>query len=656
MNSCNNIENDSKIVSPRSWLAPATLMLFAAALRIFELGTKSLWIEEAKAVAESTRSLPGIFLLHGSQWYLLWQNIALHIMQWFSDSEFAVRLPSALAGVIAVGLFHRYLKKRFDSEIAFVGGFVLSILPGFVMQSQEATTYPILICLTLVLLLRLDKFLEKGGRANGSILGLAYVALIFAHPFGLYLLLPVTVYLLIRERKTIANLKRYSGWDKLFVGALVLAVAAATTPFLKLLLDRLSSGPLNQQSYYLWNNTDFFAIIYNYFSTGGWWPPASAVSEPLVWLFTIGFLAASLLYRNKPAALWREQLWFWGMLIPAYLMVTRVTTVPRYMIPLIVPATAIWSVGTVELAKRAAKTIAAFKDLDRKIGEAKIARGLIVAALTITSAFFLPHLINYYNDGHHYLNTKGDFKSAAEVISENWKPGDLFFLVGDSQAITLAQYYLPQIVDYPVDFRPSPTYSAILNEAGKNRRSYVLLSNQKSWREFIKYNQDTLASIPSWHFLDWHLVVLDVPSRKRERMTPWSTKVEANASGIRQAEQFTTIYRKYPQVEVNRGNLTLKAEIDTGLLYLFDLPQKGKYKLTVKAMAMNQDANIWLSPKINGFETLPMNFDGSSFETDSVTFEAKAGVTRVSITVGREGVYGESGVVAIDWLKIEQAD
>lgn len=654
MNSENTPVKDTTPQSLGNRLAPAVLMLFAAILRLYELGEKSLWLEEAKAFQDSARSLSQILLLNGSSWYLLWQNVALHVMQWISNSEFAIRLPSALAGVAAVGLFYRYLRKRFDNEVAFVGGFILSLLPGFIMQSQEAATYSILVCLTIVVLLRIDRFIEHGGHKNGVFLALSYIVLIFTHPYGLYLLLPITLYLLVREIGTISDLKRYGAVEKLFVGTVVLAVIAATLPFFKLLLTEPSLSPLADQPYHLWKNTNFFAITFNFMTAGKWWPPAAMASEPLVWLFAIGFLAATFLYRQKMAALWREQLWFWGMLIPAFLMVNRVITEPRYLIAIIVPATAIWSVGVTELARRAATTILGFKNLENKIGPARLSRALTALALALTSFFFLPELGNYYNDGHHYLNVKGDFKSAAKVVSENWKPGDLFFLVGNLPATVLAQYYLPQIVDYPVDFRPAPNYSAILNEAGKTRRSYVLISNQQSWKDFITYNQQMLIAVPSWHFLDWHLIVLDVPSTERKPMKPWSTEVDPQEGGIRQAEQYTTIYRKYPQIEVNQGHLALKAEVGTGLLYLFDLPADGRYKLTIKAMSMHQENTVWIAAKINGFETLPMDFGGWMYETDSAEFEAKAGIAKVNLRVGREGFYGESGSIAIDLLKVEK--
>ncbi len=166
------------------WLGIAVLGL-AAALRLLFLAHKSLWLDEALGVAVARTG---------------WADFARSLWQWegnmalyyvvlrpflrFSDSEFWVRLPSALAGIATVPVIYSLGKTVFDRRTGLVAAVLLSVNACHVVYSQEARGYSLVVFLSTVSSLLFLRALEDGPWKRWLGYAVASALAIYSHFFA----------------------------------------------------------------------------------------------------------------------------------------------------------------------------------------------------------------------------------------------------------------------------------------------------------------------------------------------------------------------------------------------------------------------------------------------------------------------------------------
>jgi 4-amino-4-deoxy-L-arabinose transferase-like glycosyltransferase len=133
----------------------AWLLLIAVPLRFIGLGRESLWYDETFTLWIAKLPWDRFWLairgdVHPPGWYL----IEKAVVSVFGGSEVALRLPSAVFGVIAVLLVWRIaLALKFDRSTAFVAGMLTAMLPAALYYSQDARMYPLLLVGVLLMVL-----------------------------------------------------------------------------------------------------------------------------------------------------------------------------------------------------------------------------------------------------------------------------------------------------------------------------------------------------------------------------------------------------------------------------------------------------------------------------------------------------------------------
>lgn len=171
------------------------IMLLAAALRFFRIGSQSLWADEGNSAAMAGRSLAEISAraaadIHppGYYWLLnLWSRI-------FGDSEAALRALSAVWGILLVWLVYQIVLRLFDRRTALIAAFFAAINPFLITYSQEARMYAQLAALAALLFYGLVRFIlhenavlpADGSGQRISFSGLATGVILFAAVAGLY--------------------------------------------------------------------------------------------------------------------------------------------------------------------------------------------------------------------------------------------------------------------------------------------------------------------------------------------------------------------------------------------------------------------------------------------------------------------------------------
>ena len=160
-------------------LAPLLMLavlLLAAAVRFHRLDAQSLWYDEGITAAHTARSLPELIPLlqvnvHTPAYFVLlagWTDLA-------GDSEFALRLPSALFSILSVALAYA-LGVRLYGSLAGVVAAALMVLNSFsIGYAQEARMYAMLTAIAGVSMILFIRMLGGRGRRRRTIVAFGLV-------------------------------------------------------------------------------------------------------------------------------------------------------------------------------------------------------------------------------------------------------------------------------------------------------------------------------------------------------------------------------------------------------------------------------------------------------------------------------------------------
>ncbi len=148
--------------------ALAAVTLLAALLRLWALGGKTIWLDEAFSIWVADDALPEILRFvasvdhHPPLYYVL-----LHGWQArFGDSADAVRSLSALLSIITVPILYAAGKRLVGTPAALMAACVLALSPFHVRYAQEARMYALMTFFAAVALLCLAVYLTETRQGN----------------------------------------------------------------------------------------------------------------------------------------------------------------------------------------------------------------------------------------------------------------------------------------------------------------------------------------------------------------------------------------------------------------------------------------------------------------------------------------------------------
>ncbi len=214
------------------------LIWMAFAIRLFQLDTQSLWYDEGITWYLSQFSMPELIRWTAADiqppFYYLIVWLSTHF---FGDSEFALRFPSVIFGILAVPLMWRLGRLTMPSS-AFLAAWLTVFAPTLIYYSQEARMYTLLVCQSCFasyLVLKIaganncppSPYHFKG--MNWSVVAYTIVmaSALYTHYFSVFLLIVHAIYLC----------RRRSGW--IILGSIFLCFS----PWLPVLFARFGDDP-----------------------------------------------------------------------------------------------------------------------------------------------------------------------------------------------------------------------------------------------------------------------------------------------------------------------------------------------------------------------------------------------------------------------------
>jgi mannosyltransferase len=219
----------------RPWAWIVVPCVLAAALVLYDLATRSLWLDEAASVSISSR--------HGAA---LWHAIAhdggnmigyylvLHVLIGaFGDAAAVIRMPSVLATVVSVALVGLIARRMRDDRAALAAGLLSAVSLPLVFWGQDARAYALMITFIC------GSFLAFIALVDGSRSRLAWAAYVACTVLAAYMSF---VALLVVPAQVLAWLWRADRARGMrTVLSAVAAIAACCSPLLVLAERRGSS-------------------------------------------------------------------------------------------------------------------------------------------------------------------------------------------------------------------------------------------------------------------------------------------------------------------------------------------------------------------------------------------------------------------------------
>jgi mannosyltransferase len=183
-----------------AWWPLVVLTLLAAVLRLATLGEQSFWYDEAftpvhvlhPSLTATLRSV-----VHTENTPPLWYILAWADARVLGTGEYALRLPSALAGIATVPIawaIGRELTARRATAIAMAA--FVAVNPLFVWYSQEARAYALFVLLAALAMLCFLRALRQPTRARMAAFALSGSLALLSHYFAVFLLIPMVLWLL----------------------------------------------------------------------------------------------------------------------------------------------------------------------------------------------------------------------------------------------------------------------------------------------------------------------------------------------------------------------------------------------------------------------------------------------------------------------------
>jgi 4-amino-4-deoxy-L-arabinose transferase-like glycosyltransferase len=222
-------------LSPLERCAWIGILALGAAVRLSQLASRPIWDDEAWTYHVSGQGLAHLhtMVVHDAHPYLYYL-LQAWIIQAAGASTVAMRLPSAIAGIVLIGVAGWIATRLWGVRTGLLAGALVALFPVLVYQSVEARSYSILtLLLTLGAWCHWRHLEEPSGRRGAAAAVLTLLAA-HTHYFG-GLLIPFALAAALVQRRPPHQVRYW--WPSLVavLGVLPLGLLyAAQRPYLRL--------------------------------------------------------------------------------------------------------------------------------------------------------------------------------------------------------------------------------------------------------------------------------------------------------------------------------------------------------------------------------------------------------------------------------------
>ena len=424
-----------ELITSRSGRLLPIVLLFtlALALRLFMLGSPSIWLDEGYAIDLASGGV-GAILKNTGDFHPPLYYVFLHFWLALGRSEFMVRLPSALLGALSVPMAFVLARAWLTRKTAFLSALLLAVSPLSVWYSQEARMYSQLAFLGLISVLALSRLIQGGKPAWWLVYVLSTAAGLYTH-YDMAILLVLEDALLIGW---CVWLKKRPGW----LLPLTLAQVASLILFLPW-LPVLIANLRNLGSVHSINRIEFLL-------DGGLGLPILGASLVILVALVVAF------------GLWLRK---------ASSFIVRIETLLALAVVVFFAALTVFSAVPLGTSlKRHAVVFLPYFLILTGIGAVRLAgpRRWLAVCLVLLSCLALG--VSYTQ------REREDWRGAEALVERESRPGDVILFHASYVRSPFNYYYhgvLPQIEVAPGSFE-----AQLAQVAGQYKRAWVVLSDE----------------------------------------------------------------------------------------------------------------------------------------------------------------------------------
>jgi hypothetical protein len=202
------------------WVVAAVLFIAALIIRLYRLDVQPLWLDEGETWRTVTRNHLGTLLFdlfRPSQAYPLFHLVLKVTTRILGDSEWALRLPSAIAGALAVPALFALGRSLRGWALGLSAALLLLVSPFALWQSQDAKVYSLVLLVAILLALTLVRALETNSRTRWLLFALVALVAPFTHRLLVFTLISCVV---VWALTTAHSLRRW-----VLAGSVLMAIA-----------------------------------------------------------------------------------------------------------------------------------------------------------------------------------------------------------------------------------------------------------------------------------------------------------------------------------------------------------------------------------------------------------------------------------------------
>ncbi len=160
----------------------ATIACVAFALRMYGIGDKSIWLDEAWSWRAASLSFGDMVDWTAADRHPpLYYAVLSMFVDAFGDAEAMLRLPSALASAASVGLLLYVGWRTGGWPLAAVAGGLLAVHPTHIEFAQEARMYPLMGLLALASTVALAAVIDRPAIWRAAAYAVLLTAMLYTH-------------------------------------------------------------------------------------------------------------------------------------------------------------------------------------------------------------------------------------------------------------------------------------------------------------------------------------------------------------------------------------------------------------------------------------------------------------------------------------------
>lgn len=433
------------------------IIILSFLLRIYDLGGENLWFDESTTVYTARQSISEV--LANKDIHNLYYAIIHFWIKLFGDSEFSVRFPSVIFGVLSIYVIYRLGEQIFNTKVGLLSAFVLSISTYHIRYSQEARPYSLLLLAVLVSNYYFIKILRDNKLRDNKIDKIKYlissVIMIYSHVFGLFYLICQNIYYLIEkgEGKGRPNVKSWIGIQFIILLSIVL--------WMPMLLKDITGSIQENQNNPAIKIFPSFNFIYGTFIL-------FVGSEQILYLFIITIILGLIIglseykndgYKDKKFEYMQYIFAIIWLFIPIMMgfLVSYIMKRPSY------------SIYSRYFIASSPVLILIFSKFVTNI--ITIKKGIFAAVMISFVLIFQISLMDQYYVGV----DKERWKDVANYVIENKKDGDIVLLYPEFGRIPFGYYY--KLPNYIGVNNSSEVYNIINEDKNNKNRIWLIFSH-----------------------------------------------------------------------------------------------------------------------------------------------------------------------------------